>query len=171
MDRQQTQQCSTTLASQISISQQVNITLQMPGFRFAMHSSSPNGVCVTTLRNGAAHNSGETYFDSVSFYYLMFEYRPANADELFNLRHASARNVIERIFGVLKPRFRILVYAAEIDMDLQARIPAALTAIHNFIRIHDPEELTSFTEPVDLERGFVSGELAAGQTRTAHNRQ
>jgi DDE superfamily endonuclease len=101
----------------------------------------------------------------------MFDYRPANADELFNLRHASARNVIERIFGVLKRRFRILVYAAEIDMDLQARIPAALAAIHNFIRIHDPEELTSFTEPVDLERGFVSGELAAGQTRTAEKRR
>jgi hypothetical protein len=100
----------------------------------------------------------------------MFDYRPTNADELFNLRHAMARNVIERIFGVLKRCFRILVYPAEIDMDLQARIPAALAAIHNFIRIHDPDELTSFTEPADLERGFVSGELAAGLTRTAERR-
>jgi hypothetical protein len=29
-------------------------------------------------------------------------YRPANREELFNLRHASARNVIEQVFGVLK---------------------------------------------------------------------
>ena len=65
--------------------------------------------------------------------------RPQNKEELFNLRHASARNVIERIFGVLKRRFRILYMAPEYSMDIQARIPAALAAIHNFIRIHDPE--------------------------------
>ena len=116
-------------------------------------------------------NSSGAYLVSISFYYLTFDYRPANADELFNLRHASARNVIERIFGVLKRRFRILVYPAEIDMDLQARIPAALAAIHNFIRVHDPDELASFTESADLERGFVSGELAAGQTRAAEKRR
>ena len=101
----------------------------------------------------------------------MFDYRPTNADELFNLWHAMARNIIERIFGVLKRRFRILVYPAEINMDLQACIPAALAAIHNFIRIHDPNELTSFTEPANLERGFVSGELAAGLMRMAERRR
>ncbi|KAG6498554.1 hypothetical protein ZIOFF_038274 [Zingiber officinale] len=31
-----------------------------------------------------------------------------NAKELFNLRHASLRNVIERAFGVLKKRFPII---------------------------------------------------------------
>ena len=52
--------------------------------------------------------------------------RPQNAEELFNLRHASARNVIERIFGVLKWRFRILVYPPQFDMEIQARLPPAL---------------------------------------------
>ena len=33
---------------------------------------------------------------------------PENAEELFNLRHASLRNVIERAFGVLKKRFPII---------------------------------------------------------------
>jgi len=56
-------------------------------------------------------------------------------------------------------------------MDLQARIPAALAAIHNFIRIHDPEELSDFIESTDLEPGFVSGELAAGQARAAEKTQ
>jgi hypothetical protein len=60
--------------------------------------------------------------------------------ELFNLRHASARNAIERIFGVLKRRFRILLLAPEYDLGIQARIPAALCAIHNFIQVHDPDE-------------------------------
>jgi hypothetical protein len=32
-----------------------------------------------------------------------------NAQELYNLRHASARNVVERIFGVLKERFEYVL--------------------------------------------------------------
>jgi len=34
--------------------------------------------------------------------------RPENAKELFNLRHSSLRNVIERIFGILKRQWQIL---------------------------------------------------------------
>jgi hypothetical protein len=111
------------------------------------------------------------FFHSTLLKHLIYSYRPMNADELFNLRHASARNVIERIFGVLKRRFRILVYPAEIHMDYQARIPAALAAIHNFIRMHDPDDLEDFAESEDLERGFVAGELAEGQTRPAEKRR
>ena len=66
--------------------------------------------------------------------------RPANKEELFNLCHASARNVIERIFGVLKRCFCILLLAPEYNLDMQARIPVALCALHNFIRVHDPFE-------------------------------
>ena len=67
-------------------------------------------------------------------------FRPANKEELFNLRHAQARNVIERIFGVLKRRFRILVIPPEYSVQVQAQIPSALCAIHNFIKIHDPDD-------------------------------
>ena len=117
MDRWQTQQCSMTLASQISIFQQVNITLQTPDFQYEMHLSSPSVVCATTLQNGAVPNSGAACLNLMLFYYLKFDYRPANADKLFNLWYVSACNVIEWIFGVLKRRFRILVYPAEINMD------------------------------------------------------
>jgi len=34
--------------------------------------------------------------------------KPENSKELFNLRHASKRNVIERIFGVVKRKYQIL---------------------------------------------------------------
>ena len=33
---------------------------------------------------------------------------PTNARELFNLRHSSLRVIVERAFGALKNRFRIL---------------------------------------------------------------
>jgi hypothetical protein len=77
--------------------------------------------------------------------------RPANKEELFNLRHSQARNVIERIFGVLKRRFRILLLAPEFSIKIQAKIPAALCAIHNFIHHHDPQE-GEISENIDSER-------------------
>jgi hypothetical protein len=66
--------------------------------------------------------------------------RPANPRELFNLRHAQLRNVVERIFGVVKRRWAILTRPPEFDMDIQARIPSALAALHNFILKHDSIE-------------------------------
>jgi hypothetical protein len=63
-----------------------------------------------------------------------------NAKELFNLRHAQARNVIERIFGVLKQRFRILLLPPRYPLDFQPRIPVALCALQNFIRTTDDDE-------------------------------
>jgi hypothetical protein len=56
-------------------------------------------------------------------------------------------------------------------MDYQARIPAALAAIQNYIRIHDLYELAGFAEANDMEPGFFAGELAEGQTRTAEKRR
>lgn len=76
--------------------------------------------------------------------------RPSNPQELFNLRHASARNVIERIFGILKRRFRILLLAPEYDMEIQARIPPALCALHNFIRQHDPSDIEDYSDMTEF---------------------
>ena len=47
--------------------------------------------------------------------------------------------MIERIFGVLKRRFQILLLAPEYSMDIQSRLPAALCTLHNFIWTHDPD--------------------------------
>ena len=47
--------------------------------------------------------------------------------------------MIERAFGVVKRQWRILVIPAEYDLDVQAHIPAALCAIHNFIQMLDPD--------------------------------
>ena len=45
-------------------------------------------------------------------------------------------------------------------MDLQVRLPPALTAIHNFIRDLDPTDLSDFTEVEDIQPGWCSGDLA-----------
>ncbi|KAF8591228.1 hypothetical protein K439DRAFT_1328173 [Ramaria rubella] len=70
--------------------------------------------------------------------------RLRNPQELFNLHHTSAHNVVEWIFGVLKRCFRVLVHPLEYSLAIQAHVPAALAAVHNYIRLHDPHPGSHF---------------------------
>lgn len=100
-------------------------------------------------------------------------YRPATKQELYNLRHASARNVVERIFGIVKKRFRILLLAPEFDMDIQTHIPRVLCALHNFIRRHDPTDANDeeYALAADVSHVRVNGpgigELATNTVNAA----
>jgi hypothetical protein len=60
--------------------------------------------------------------------------RPMNKEELFNLRHASLRNAIERSFGVLKKRFPLLINMHSYDFPFQCDLVLCAIMIHNFIR-------------------------------------
>ncbi|KAF8799082.1 hypothetical protein BYT27DRAFT_7121573 [Phlegmacium glaucopus] len=51
-------------------------------------------------------------------------------------------------------------------MEIQARLPPALAAIHNFIHEKDPNEILEFEEPFDPEPGMY-GELSDGPARRA----
>jgi hypothetical protein len=61
---------------------------------------------------------------------------PQNAKELFNLRHAALRNVIERIFGVTKRKFKILGKAGEYSIETQIHLVIALTGLANFLTLY-----------------------------------
>jgi hypothetical protein len=86
--------------------------------------------------------------------YSLFQFhpicRPSNPQELFNLRHASAQNVVERIFGILKCRFHILLLAPEYDMGIQSMVSPALCALHYFICRNDPSDVEDYTDMVEL---------------------
>ncbi|KAM6566134.1 protein ALP1-like [Cannabis sativa] len=60
--------------------------------------------------------------------------RPRGKKELFNYRHSSLRNVIERCFGVLKARFPILKMMPRYKLSRQTLIVIACCTLHNFIR-------------------------------------
>ena len=62
--------------------------------------------------------------------------RPTNKEELFNLRHASLRNCIERIFGILKKRFPILVTMPSFKYRTQCDLVLCCMIIHNYIRFY-----------------------------------
>lgn len=74
---------------------------------------------------------------------------PANPKELFNHRHSSLRNCIERAFGVLKKRFAILKEEPNYPWTTQADVVIACCIVHNHIRgvmLNDP-----LLEEVDRE--------------------
>ncbi len=75
----------------------------------------------------------------------------------------SARNAIEQIFSILKKHFMILTHPLEYDMAIQACIPPALCAVHNFIRVHDEDEIHEFVPNLhDQDSRDFYGELVAG---------
>ena len=66
--------------------------------------------------------------------------RPQNMKELYNLRHSSLRNAVERIFGVVKKRFPLIVTMRSFDFSFQCDLIMCATMIHNFIRVNQPYE-------------------------------
>lgn len=77
--------------------------------------------------------------------------QPKTKEELFNLRHAQLRNVIERVFGVLKKRFRIFDTPPQYTFDIQCKLVLVLYALHNFIRILSCGEEDQFYLEADQE--------------------
>ena len=118
-------------------------------------------MCAIISLNGAVRDFGELFCFVLSFNEFQWLCSPQNKEELFNLRHAQLRNVVERIFGVVKRRFRILTHAPEFSLELQARLPAALSALHNFIVVHDPAD-NEHDDIEDPDPGRHLGELAEG---------
>ncbi|KAL5762226.1 hypothetical protein ACOSP7_018490 [Xanthoceras sorbifolium] len=80
---------------------------------------------------------------------------PENANELFNLRHASLRNVIERIFGIFKSRFTIFKTAPLFPYKTQAELVLACAGLHNFLR----KECRSDEFPVEPDNEASSSPL------------
>ena len=76
---------------------------------------------------------------------------PQNAQELFNHRHSSLQNVIERTFGVLKKRFPIIGSGIEphYSLDTMTKIILACCILHNFLRGVDNDQ--TILDEVDRE--------------------
>ena len=78
---------------------------------------------------------------SVRYHFKEFSDRPPeNEQELFNLRHSSLRTTIERGFGVLKKRFRVLDAEPFWSFEIQVKVVLACCVIHNHIMEVDPTD-------------------------------
>jgi len=91
-------------------------------------------------------------------------HNPSTAKELFNLRHSSARNVIERTFGLLKMRWAILRSHSYFELPNQIRIIHACCILHNFLigRQRDMDGLLihQVDEAISAESGEAQSEMS-----------
>ncbi|KAL5709696.1 hypothetical protein ACHQM5_020354 [Ranunculus cassubicifolius] len=65
---------------------------------------------------------------------------PQTPKELFNHRHSSLRNVIERTFGLIKKRWAVLCSVPHYNYDMQVKIVIACCVVHNHIMNVDPND-------------------------------
>lgn len=107
---------------------------------------SNSGVVLAPYRNTAYHLDEK----------LRSKVKPKTAKELFNLRHASLRSIIERTFALYKRKFPAMDYVRLKRLDDQAKLVLACAALHNWILIHDktdPDRKKSRDEEVESDIG------------------
>lgn len=91
--------------------------------------------------------------------------------DLYNHRHAQLRNVVEKTFGILKKRFKILNNATPFPYKVQCLIAMACCVIHNFIRRHhgDDRYFTGELDPSSPEDEEEDpGDFGLGGTSESH---
>jgi hypothetical protein len=84
--------------------------------------------------------------------------RPTNARELFNLRHSSLRVTIERAFGALKNRFRILDNKPFHPFKTQVKLVLACCILHNWIIGFGLDEVVpneNWVPPMDQDTSHI----------------
>ncbi|XP_056692169.1 uncharacterized protein [Spinacia oleracea] len=80
-------------------------------------------------------------YPKIRYHKSQFEYVPPKNDrETFNRWHSSLRSCIERSFGVLKQRWKILTKMPQFSIEMQIQIMVATFALHNYIRINSPDD-------------------------------
>ena len=128
----------------------------------------------------SGYTNGERFFAPYrGIRYHLSEWRedcaPINYEEYFNMKHASARNVIERCFGLLKMRWAILRSPSYYLIKTQNRIITACCLIHNLIRremstdpIEDDLNINEATENL-TEDDIVASIASSDQWTTWRN--
>ena len=96
----------------------------MLGYYYLVDARYTNGEGFLTPIRGTRYHLSEWRDDCM----------PVTLEEYFNMKHASARNVIERCFGILKMYWAILKSPCFYPIKTQNRVIMAYCLIHNLIR-------------------------------------
>lgn len=94
--------------------------------------------------------------------------KPKTPEELYNLRHSRARNVVERTFGLWKKKWAILRSPSFFNIEDQIRIISACVVLHNYTRDRQYMMDDLLLEEVDNELAAqpIEAEDGAGYIRT-----
>ena len=101
--------------------------------------------------------------------------RPRTQNELFNLRHSSLRTTVERAFGTLKNRFKVLTTRPYYPFPSQVRVVIACCILHNWKLLNGgPDELVyseqNWFEQYPRSAGRVQRDLREEQREVLRDR-
>ena len=111
-------------------------------------------------------------YRSVRYHLKEFSDRsPENEQELFNLQHSSLRTTIERGFGVLEKRFRVLDAEPFWSFETQVKVVLACCVVHNHIMEVEPndhimEDAMNQVESSDPQQETQSGRESVEDSRS-----
>ncbi|XP_062088344.1 protein ALP1-like [Humulus lupulus] len=96
--------------------------LKVPqGYYYLCDAGYPNGEGFLTPYRGQRYHLND------------WDIPPNTPQEFFNMKHSSARNIVERAFGLLKGRWTILRGRSYYPVKIQCRIILACCLLHNLI--------------------------------------
>ena len=75
--------------------------------------------------------------------------------EMFNYRHTSLRNAVERNFGIWKSIFHILRVMSHYPLQTQRDIIIACTVVHNFLMMSSDEEVSLTVDEDDQDEDDI----------------
>ena len=70
---------------------------------------------------------------------------------MFNFHHASLRNVVERLFGVVKARWHMLKGVPHYPREKQDNIIKAGFALHNYLKINEVTQPLHPLSPLSMQ--------------------
>lgn len=85
-----------------------------------------------------------------------------SGQDLFNLRHSKLRNVVEKIFAVLKQCFALFQIAPHYPIKTQVKLVVACCILHNYIRQHNLDDkmfVEAMNESIQDEITCVTNEM------------
>ncbi|KAL3726342.1 hypothetical protein ACJRO7_031261 [Eucalyptus globulus] len=94
---------------------------------------------------------------------------PTGHREVFNHAHSSLRSEIERAFGVLKMKWKILTTMPNYPYKKQVQIVIATMALHNFIRKNAVTDTDFETADLDPEYGYSVDHDVVNEGTSASN--
>lgn len=89
------------------------------------------------------------------------EAKPETPQKLFNLRHAQARNAVERIFGIFKKRFAFMATGSKHKIKDQIKLILVCVCLHNFICANNKEH-----DYPDIQEAFSTTSSTTPSNRT-----
>jgi hypothetical protein len=110
----------------------------------AINFLSPTEMFIITYMSGKIAISGLcclTSYDAQLFTLILSSLQ--NKEKLFNLQHSQLRNIIERIFGVIKYKFKMAAESSVYPIHIQTVVPIAITTLLNFIHHHQESNFLS----------------------------